>query len=327
MSEETTDAIGQAQQPGGPARGSINGAGSRTDVATQVSGLAESNLEARSQSERSGDDAGQRCTVAAIEVGTIDGRKSEITHVFYKFQEYAIFKSGDEIRIQYADCEETKRGQIEKIAELMPLRDRLQYLASNARLRKRYLPQIANAFFLGLQDRNDCAKQVIEDAIKDIQEVRVREGRITYVQCAIVVALGLAAVLFSLGANAFHKAQVVPLWAAAGSGSIGALLSIAIAVRGRSVATDGDWQTNLVDVAIRVLIGVISAAALYLLLSSGMIANMSSLTGMPVGEFKVSSGTGTPITWQVALVIGFMAGFVERLVPDLLDKKAPAAAK
>jgi hypothetical protein len=59
---------------------------------------------------------------------------------------------------------------------------------------------------------------------------------------------------------------------------------------------------------------MISAAVLFLLLNSGIIANISA-GGVPL--------TGSDMNWQVALIIGFAAGFLERLVPDLLEKRAP----
>jgi len=35
-------------------------------------------------------------------------------------------------------------------------------------------------------------------------------------------------------------------------------------------------------------------------------------------DFKAST-----LTWEMVLVIGFVVGFLERLVPDLLEKKHP----
>ncbi len=73
-------------------------------------------------------------------------------------------------------------------------------------------------------------------------------------------------------------------------------------------------QTNIIDAWLRVLIGAISAAVLFLLLDSG------ALVDVQIGAAKIA---GTSPSWQATLLVGFAAGFLERLVPDLLAKAAP----
>ena len=91
------------------------------------------------------------------------------------------------------------------------------------------------------------------------------------------------------------------------------LLSIAIAIRGRTIVIDGNRQAKIIDAALRVLIGAISAAVLFLLLNSG------GLVELHFGQAKI---VGPDATWQGTLLVGFAAGFVERLVPNLLEKAA-----
>jgi hypothetical protein len=57
---------------------------------------------------------------------------------------------------------------------------------------------------------------------------------------------------------------------------------------------------------------MISAAVLFLLLNSGVVANIDA------GGVALS---GAKMQWQVALIVGFAAGFLERLVPDLLEEE------
>ena len=45
-----------------------------------------------------------------------------------------------------------------------------------------------------------------------------------------------------------------------GAGVIGVLLSIAIAIRGRTIVIDGNRQAKIIDAALRVLIGAIDTA-------------------------------------------------------------------
>jgi hypothetical protein len=102
------------------------------------------------------------------------------------------------------------------------------------------------------------------------------------------------------------------LWLAAKAGLIGAAFSIALAIRGRTVALDTELLDNVTDGTLRLLIGVISAGVLLLLLACGILPSLK------IGDAQFG---GKDLTWQMVLVIGFLGGFLERLVPDLLEKK------
>jgi hypothetical protein len=69
---------------------------------------------------------------------------------------------------------------------------------------------------------------------------------------------------------------------------------------------------NVTDGTLRLLIGVISAGVLLLLLACGILPSLK------IGDANFSAST---LTWQMVLVIGFVGGFMERLVPDLLEKR------
>jgi hypothetical protein len=56
----------------------------------------------------------------------------------------------------------------------------------------------------------------------------------------------------------------------------------------------------------------ICTRALLLLLACGILPSLK------IGDANFS---GSTLTWQMVLVIGFVGGFMERLVPDLLEKR------
>jgi hypothetical protein len=140
---------------------------------------------------------------------------------------------------------------------------------------------------------------------------------------AIIVLLYTAAHsmlrLWGLAPDEF-AAGLRGLMLAIGSGAIGAAMSTALALQARNSSAaekTQDPRWNTIDGAARILIGVASAAALYLFLDSDFL-----------GAIKIGDLVLKPdIDWKKALLVGFMAGFLERLVPDLLEKKFAVVTK
>jgi hypothetical protein len=98
-------------------------------------------------------------------------------------------------------------------------------------------------------------------------------------------------------------------------GCLGAMFSIAIAIRGRTVQTDLRFRDNLLDAALRMLIGAISA---YLLLTLAR----SRIVDVSLGDLGKLDPQAVPGSFSAAeIVVAFLAGFSERLVGNLLDDK------
>ncbi len=253
-------------------------------------------------------------TVAEIVSGRRDCRGELIDYVYFKREQYAIYLSGTQVVVAYSDNNQIADEQIKDASPLLPLRDHLTNIIKDlpkSGTRSNYLAQIAEGLRLSLEEQLEVAKTIIGDAITDALNAQARIGRLVYLKCAGGLSFLLAAGLILGGGTQIHDdGGVHLLLMATGAGAIGAFLSIAIAIRRRSVAIDGNWQANAMDAAVRVLIGVISAAILFLVLNSGL------LTDLQVGAIKFS---GDKVGWQAVLVVGVIAGFLERLVPDLLE--------
>ena len=93
--------------------------------------------------------------------------------------------------------------------------------------------------------------------------------------------------------------------------------SIAIGIRNRTVLVDLRQWANFQDAVLRMVIGMIAAMVLVMLIESGAIH-------FSVGDAKLPddlpAGASVFKPWLYILLAGFLGGFSERLVPDMLDK-------
>lgn len=127
-----------------------------------------------------------------------------------------------------------------------------------------------------------------------------------------LIAVPIASILFlpplDAGAVPASHSFGLAVCRAAAAGSIGAFFSISLAIRNRTVLPDLLRTSNLMDAILRVTIGFIAAVVLIGLVLGQMV------------KFSIGERPVTPDHLLAILLIGFIAGFSERFVPDLLDK-------
>ena len=253
-------------------------------------------------------------TLEDIRVGNVDGRGNRITLIYVaQVDEYAIYQAG-EVMVQYADDPGKAQVQRKSILPISALRAEVNALAEGSQCRNIADRQLAYGLQLALDGELDGAKATIVAAKTAILAKRAASGRFQYLKWSFATAALLTVLLFLASRLYPFAAASSDLWLAAKAGLIGAVFSIALGIRGRTVALDTERLDNITDGALRLLIGIIAAGVLLLLFASGMAPSLK----IGDAEFKP-----TAVTWQMVLVIGFVAGFLERLVPDLLDKRYP----
>jgi hypothetical protein len=131
-------------------------------------------------------------------------------------------------------------------------------------------------------------------------------------------AATLALILFSriLATAWFNNAfgtfdnGVSPLyWNAAAVGAVGALFSIVLTIRSRTVPIDLQPWDNVTDAVLRVFVGATSAVILIALLEGNFVS-------LGIGGGKINNST------HGLVLAAFVGGFTERLVSDFLGGAA-----
>jgi hypothetical protein len=247
-----------------------------------------------------------------VQVGRKDGRGLPITQIYaFQSDEYAIYQAG-EVMVHFADDPAKEQAQRKSILPLSSARAEVNALVQGLAYREICDRQIAYALQLALDGDMDGAKATVAAAKTFVLGRRAARGRFQYLKWSFGTAVVLIGLLFVASRLYPFQEASSDLWLAAKAGLIGAAFSIALAIRGRTVALDTELLDNITDGTLRLLIGVISAGVLLLLFASGIVPNLK------IGNADFS---GSTLTWQAVLVIGFVGGFMERLVPDLLEKR------
>jgi hypothetical protein len=209
-----------------------------------------------------------------------------------------------------------KRQKLRRL--LLPLgteRAKLQALLSDWPRRQSFDSSIATALQLALDgdgnaESKDNALLALKDAKAAILTEREIAGKAQYVRFTLIVAL-VGIFLAVLAQHNLFKGSG-NFWLGAQAGLFGAVLSIAIGIRRRTVALDIGVAGNLSDTALRLFIGAVSGGTLVLLFATGLLPSLHTLKGE---QDAVQ-------TMTFALLLGIVAGFVEQLVPSLLEDQA-----
>lgn len=258
-------------------------------------------------------DADQPFMLKDVELGNSDREGHPIKYIYaVQAGEYAIYKADDQVRIHFADDSAQAGKQRKAILPLNSARAEVNALLQGLPCREIFDRQLAYALQLAFDDDVAGGKEIMAAARAAVLAKRAARGRFQYLKWSYGAAVLLTGLLFM--ASWLHPLRETSgdLWLAAKAGLVGAAFSIALAIRGRTVALDTDLLDNVTDGTLRLVIGIISAGVLLLLFKSGIVPSLK----IGDADFKASS-----LTWEMVLVIGFLGGFLERLVPDLLEKR------
>jgi len=232
---------------------------------------------------------------------------------------YGVYRTTRGVMVHFADDNTAANAQRADLVRLNPLRGQINGLVEgwrsspagnpqNARA-ERYDRRVGDALIVALEGDADSALQLLADIKQDILNERIGAGRVEYLTTAL--ATGLVVLLFVAIATLIgnYQGTSLALWRAAAAGTAGGFFSIALAIRSRTVLPDLQRWSNVIDAVLRMLIGTISGVVLMGLILSGLVT-------LTIG----SAHFGPELLWINVLIAGFVAGFTERFVPDILEK-------
>jgi hypothetical protein len=243
--------------------------------------------------------------------------------------EYAVYGTEVRVALQYADDKELARQQRSALAACSPLRGQINGLIDGWRGEGRharpkrvtdYDRRVADALVVALEGAVPNALDLLAEIRNDIVAERRSIAQSDYLLTAVITVLALlviAAFVRSLPifSDAAAGAATAAMTGSTG-GTLGAFFSIAVGLRGRTVLVDLQKWDNRRDAILRVVVGTIGGAILICLFLTGLVSALK----IEAGTLTAPAGVG-PLT---ALVIGFLAGFSERAVPDILAKASLA---
>ena len=257
---------------------------------------------------------------------------------------YAIYRTATRVMVHFADDPAIAAEQRKRIARLAPLRGQISGLIdgwhsakawfrnvwskveeaddgkhpnsvrSEHRLRKRadrYDRRSADAIGLALEGDIDTAMALLAEIKNDIIGERTAIARIGYLLVAVfITAIVLLALSIALWEDVPEHLGAV--WIGIFAGTFGALFSIALGLKSRTVLIDLQNRMNIFDASLRMLIGAMSGGILICLMLSGLVDNLVKVEALQPG--------GRDYAPLLIFMVGFLGGFFERLVPDLLKQ-------
>jgi len=272
--------------------------------------------------------------------GMPDKRGRMVVDVLWAVRDFKIYKTGKGISPQFSDDPEEARKQRRDYMSLGPelaeLNQQISLLKNGwarwitwlwRHLGAHEDPQLAyceretaRGIAQALSGDPDGGRQTLADLSGRISKRLGNVLRVLYFTICTAAALEITAALALYTSSMADPAgdtlfglNLFQLSVAAVMGALGALLSTAIGLRDLAIDPSATLTMNIAYAVQRMLVGILGAVVLHITLKSG-------LAGAPIGIAAPESGA-EDATYKLAF-LSLLAGFSERLVPNLLERTA-----
>lgn len=225
---------------------------------------------------------------------------------------YAVYRTRVRVMVHFADEQAIAESQRQRLAALAALRGQINslidgwYNSKNPELKNKaeYLDRrVADALITALEGDMTNASDILTEIRNEVIADRKSRARFLYLISASIASFLLSSILV-LECIIRHSPDTE--FGVAG-GILGAFFSISIGIRSRTIRTDLHWSDNASDAVLRIAVGTIAGFVIVCLYRVGLVSWLTFPT-------NISS------PWMTNFVLGFIGGFSERMIPDLLTK-------
>lgn len=226
---------------------------------------------------------------------------------------YAVYRTKVRVMVQFADDQATAVLQRKQLAALAALRGQINslidgwYNSKDAELKTRaeHLDRrVADALITALEGDIPNASEILTEIRNEVIADRKSRARFLYLISASLASFVFAFILFIV--CLFRHPPTIEYGIA--GGIIGAFFSISIGIRSRTIRTDLHWRDNTSDAVLRIAVGMIAGLVIVCLYRLELVSVLQFPKPISASQ------------WMPNFILGFLGGFTERMIPDLLSK-------
>ena len=250
-------------------------------------------------------------------VGELDNTGKLIEYIYHATDDYIIYRTNKVVRwILNKGVDQEYENKVNQIIE--PLAS-IEFKNPEEIERVETINRLtAQGIRLALQNENDSAKKLFEEADNRLESFRQIDAKLQYLIASFYAANAIIfAILFSILLPTFYREHFIDIFqefsvpgnfiVAISCGALGGFLSVASGIR--RVEIDPDSDVMIAGMS-RIFIAVISSVIIYIALRANLLPDLSKL--LLNGEFQQVDA------WRVGF-ISAAAGFTESFVPNILN--------